>query len=126
MNPFDYIDTITTTKKNIMVDEVSEKGYVPFIVNRGLSQYAETILFANEINKCSHLDNRLQYEMLLNIVRPKKMSRRKWGKFEASNNLEVVMEYYKCNSRRAQEYLSMLPDDELKKIKKRLEKGGKR
>ena len=37
MNPFDYLKAINETKKDIMVDDIAEKEYNPFIINRGLS-----------------------------------------------------------------------------------------
>ena len=57
MNPFDYLNAINSTKKNIMVDEVTEKAYSPFLINRGLSYFSDTILFANEMNLNHHIDS---------------------------------------------------------------------
>ncbi len=41
MSPFDFIKAVSETKQNIISgtdnDELSEKAYNPFIVNRGLS-----------------------------------------------------------------------------------------
>ena len=51
MSPFDYLNSINMTKKDLIVDEQSEKDYVPFIVNRGLGYFADTVLFANEMNE---------------------------------------------------------------------------
>jgi len=39
MSPFDYLNAINTTKKDIMVDDVAEKAYTSFMVNRGLSYF---------------------------------------------------------------------------------------
>ena len=50
MNPFEYVTAINSSKKNIMVDDVAEKEYNPFMVNRSLSYFYDTILFANEIS----------------------------------------------------------------------------
>ena len=61
MSPFDYLNSINMTKKNLMVDEQSEKDYVPFIVNRGLGYFQDTVLLANEMNvNCSNLDHKMQ------------------------------------------------------------------
>ena len=59
MSPFDYLNAINTTKKDIMVDDVAEKAYASFMVNRGLSYFPDTILFANEMNVNHHIDHRL-------------------------------------------------------------------
>ena len=67
MNPFEYLNSINSTKKNIMHDDIMEKEYNAFIINRGLSFFPDTILFANEMNVNHHLDNKLQYHFLINI-----------------------------------------------------------
>ena len=47
----DYLNSINQSKKNIMdEDEDAVKGYPPFIVNKCLSSFTDTILFANEMN----------------------------------------------------------------------------
>ena len=75
MNPFDFVNSINDSKKNLMVgtenDELAEKGYNPFLINKAFSYFIDTILYANEINQYSHLDNKLQYEYYLNGI-PKK------------------------------------------------------
>ena len=72
MSPFDYLNAINYTKKDIMVDDFAEKEYNPFIVNRGLSYFKDTVLYANEMNKNHTLDHRLQFDFLINIIRKKK------------------------------------------------------
>ena len=41
MKPFDYVNSINYSKKNMMEgtdnDELAESGYVPFLTNRSLS-----------------------------------------------------------------------------------------
>ena len=61
MNPFDYVNSINYTKKDIMVDEESEKQYNSYIINHSLSYFQDTILLANEMNRYHHLDNKLKY-----------------------------------------------------------------
>ena len=76
MKPFDFINSINFTKKNLMRntdnDELAEKGYVPFITNKTLSYFTDTLLYSNEMNSLHHLDNKLQYEFFLNSIRKKK------------------------------------------------------
>ena len=68
MNPFEYLKAINESKKDIMVDDIAEKEYNPFIINRGLSHFQDTILFANEMNRFHHLDHRLQFDFFINII----------------------------------------------------------
>lgn len=125
MNPFDYLNAINTTKKNIMVDDISEKAYLPFMVNRGLSYFPDTILFANEMNLNHHIDNRLQFDFLINIIK-KKRRFSKWAKPVNIENLELIKEYYGYSNEKAKSVLSLLNNDQINELKARIYKGGKR
>ena len=87
MKPFDYVNSINFTKKNLMKntanDELAEKGYAPFLTNKSLSYFTDTILYANEMNRYHFLDKKLQYEFYLNSLRKKKRFA-KWAKAEAA------------------------------------------
>ena len=72
MNPFEYTTAINYSKKNIMIDDIAEKAYNPFLVNRSLSYFHDTVLAANEMNINHHIDNRLQFDFFINIVRKRK------------------------------------------------------
>ena len=60
------------TKKDIMVDDLAEKAYNPFMVNRALSYFQDTVLFANEMNVNHTIDKRLQFDFFINMVRKRK------------------------------------------------------
>ena len=125
MNPFDYLNAINVTKKDIMVDDVSEKAYAPFMVNRGLSYFPDTVLFANEMNVNHHIDNRLQFDFFINIINKKKRFS-KWAKPIDIENLELIKEYYGYSNEKAKSVLSLLTNDEINELKLRIYKGGKR
>ena len=125
MNPFDYIKSINSTKKNIMVDDITEKEYNAFIINRGLSFFPDTILYANEMNLNHHLDNRLQYDFLINIIKKKKRFT-KWVKPQEIANLEIVKEYYGYSDEKAKSVLSLLNNEQIEELNRRIYKGGKR
>ena len=125
MNPFDYLNAINSTKKNIMVDEVTEKAYSPFLINRGLSYFSDTILFANEMNLNHHIDSRLQHDFLINIIKKKKRFS-KWAKPINIENLELIKEYYGYSNEKAKSVLPLLNDDQIIELKTRIYKGGKR
>ena len=90
MSPFEFIKSISSSKKDIMENE---KDYNAFMVNRGLSYFPDTVIYANEMNKFHHLDSRLQYSFLINIVR-KRNRFSKWNKSIESNNISAIKEYY--------------------------------
>jgi hypothetical protein len=124
MNPFEYLNSINDTKKDIMVDDLAEKAYNPFMVNRGLSYFQDTVLMANEMNIQHHLDNRMQYDFLRLLIRKRKRFS-KWNKPETSADIDAVKEYYGYSNEKASQVLSLLTKDQLTTIKKKLYKGGK-
>jgi hypothetical protein len=126
-NPFDYVNAVNFTKKDLMTDtdndELAEKSYVPYMTNRALSYFVDTIQYANEMNINHHLDNKLQFHHLLNSVRPKKRFS-KWVKKQSDSDIEVIKEYYKYNTVKATSALELLTPEQLIIIKKRLYTGG--
>jgi hypothetical protein len=126
-SPFDYVNSINKTKQNMMRDtendELAEKGYNQYLTNNALSYFPDTILHANLMNQNYHLDNRPQYEFLLNSIRPKKRFA-KWVKSVSYEELDIVATYYDCNITRAREYLSLLSGEQITAMKKQLETGG--
>lgn len=128
-NPFDYVNTILQSKKNMMRgsenDKLAEDGYNPWLTNIALSYHDDTILLANLANINHHLPKRAQYEILINTVRPKKRQFRKWAKPVEDEDLDLVCEVYACNRRVGQEYLSLLTPEQVKLLKEQRRIGGK-
>mgnify|MGYP000677866834 FL=1 len=125
MNPFEYLNAINTTKKNIMVDDIAEKEYNAFMVNRGLSYFSDTVLIANEMNLNHHLDNRLQFDFFINIIKKKKRFS-KWLKARDIENLEIIKQYYGYSDEKAKSVLSLFDHSQIDEMKNRIYKGGKR
>jgi len=124
MNPFDFVTSITYSKKDIMND-INEKEYAPFLVNRSLSYHQDTLLYANEMNSRFDVSHRLQYHYLLNSIRKRKRFA-KWAKPELADDLKIVMEYYSVSREKAEEYLNILNKNEIGILKRRMNKGGVR
>ena len=124
-NPFDYVNSINITKKDIMPDDISEKSYPAFMVNRALSYFNDTVLYANEMNVNHHIDNKLQYHFLINIIRKKKRFS-KWLKPQEVNNLELIKEYYGYSNEKAKSVLRLFNNEQIELLKQRIYKGGKR
>jgi hypothetical protein len=108
-----------------MVDDIAEKQYNAFMVNRGLSYFHDTTLMANEMNLNAHLDNRLQFDFFINIVRKKKRFS-KWNKPETVSDVEVVKEYYGYSNEKARQALTLLTKDQIEVLKKKVYKGGRK
>jgi hypothetical protein len=125
MNPFEYSNSINYTKKNIMVDDITEKAYLPYMINRQLSYFPDTVLAANEMNRNHHLDNHLQYSFLINIIRKRKRFS-KWFKPEQISDLDVVKTYYGYSNEKARQILPLLSTDQINELKNKVAKGGTR
>ena len=123
MNPFEFSNSITCTKQDIMND-LNEKEYAPFLVNRSLSYHQDCILYANEMNRRFDISHKLQYHYLLNTIRKRKRFA-KWSKPELIDDLKIVMDYYSVSRGKAEEYLSILTKSGIETLKKRMNKGGK-
>jgi len=101
---------------------VDEKAYNAFMVNRSLSYFPDTIFFANEMNRYHHLDSKLQYQFLINIVRKGKRFS-KWIKPEQSTDIELIKECYGYSNEKAQEVVNLFTPQHLDYLERR--KGGK-
>ena len=126
MSPFDFLNAINFTKEDLFEkDSQSSKDYKPFIINRGLSYFPDTVFYANQMNQHPGLDKDMQFFFFLNIISRKKRFS-KWSKKDAeTESLELVKEYYGYSSEKATEALKVLSEENLIMIKEKLYKGGK-
>ena len=125
MSPFDFLNEINYGKKNIIIDDITEKQYNSFMVNRGLSYFKDTVVIANEMNINHHLDNRLQFDFLINIIR-KKRRFSKWNKPQIVNDLDVIKEYYGYSNKQAKAVHNLLSSEQIGELRKKVYKGGKK
>lgn len=127
MSPFDYLTAINQTKKNIIIDsdnpELAEKLYNPYLTNKGLSYFIDTVHLANEMNKHYELSHNMQFTFLLNTVRKRKRFS-KWHKPEKDEVLDMIVEYYDYSYDKARQVAHLFSDEQIKIIKKSLGKGG--
>jgi len=123
----DYLNSINLSKENLMDgdDPEWEKKYSPYIINKCLAPFNDTIMLVNEINMRHHLDKKLQYDFLLNSIRSKKRYA-PWVKASKLKDLEYVKEYYGYTDEKAKTALSILNESQIKAIKDSLNKGGKK
>ena len=122
----DYLKAINQSKEKLMDgdDEEWEKKYPPFIINKCLSPFPDTIQLVNEMNQLPHLDKKLQFDFLINSLRPRKRFT-PWMKAKKLDNLEYVKEYYGYSNEKAKTALEILNDEQISAIKKKLNKGGR-
>ena len=122
----EYLNAINVSKEPLLdsEDEMWEKKYAPFIVNKCVAPFPDTIQLVNELNQYHHLDKKLQFDFLLNSLRTRKRYT-PWLKAKKLKNLEYVKEYYGYSNEKAKVALDILDDEQISAIKRRLNKGGR-
>ena len=122
----DYLGAINKTKENLMdsEDELWEKKYPPFIINKCIAPFPDTVHLVNEMNVNHHLDSKLQFDFLLNSLRRRERYT-PWLKAKKIKNIEYVKEYYGYSNEKAKVALDILDDEQIETIKGSLSKGGK-
>jgi hypothetical protein len=125
LSPFDYLNSINDTKKDIMIDDLDEKAYASFIINRSLSYFPDTVCIANEMNRYHHLDNKLKYSFLINIIRKRKRFS-KWIKPDLDSDIGVVKEYYGYSNEKTRQVLTLLSSEQIEELRKKVNKGGRK
>jgi hypothetical protein len=125
MTPFDFVNQILQGKQQLIVDDLTEKEYVPFLTNRSLSYHKDCILFANEMNTRHHVDAKMQNDFLLNTVRSRKRPFTKWAKSEKSEDIECIKIIFGYSNSKAREALRLLSDEQIQELKRKTDIGGK-
>ena len=122
MSPFDFADFIL--RKKVPDEELDFKEYAPFLINRSLSYHLDCVLYVNDMNLYPNLDKDMQYQYLLNSIRPMKRKFNGWNKAEVLKDLDCVKEYFGYSNQKAKEALRILSEEDIAEIRKRTDKGG--
>ena len=120
----EILPSILQTKKSVFRDQLDYKEYKPFIVNRALSYHMDCILYANEMNKNSSLDVDMQYQYLLNTIRPMKRKFQSWQRTSVDKDIECVKQYFGYSNEKAKEALRILTEEQIAEIRIKTDKGG--
>lgn len=124
MNPFDYVNQILQGKKNLIVDELTEKEYSSFLTNRSLSYHMDCVMFANEMNVRHFIDKKMQNDFLLNTIRSRKRPFVKWSKSEKSEDIDLLKIHFNMSETKVREILNLISESDIKEIRNRLHTGG--
>ena len=120
----EILPSILEKKKSVFQDEYDYKDYKPFVVNRALSYHMDCVLYVNEMNIRSGIDQDMQYSYLLNTIRPMKRKFQPWQKSEVDKDIESVKQYFGYSNEKAKEALRILNDEQIAEIKAKMTKGG--
>lgn len=113
--PFDFVNDITYGKRDIYRED-TERAYIPFIINRALSYFPDTVMYANDINLIHFLDKYVQYKYFLHAI-PRRRRFAKWGKKINDEDVVSVSKVYQLSSSKAAEILPLLSEDQLRTIR---------
>jgi NACalpha-BTF3-like transcription factor len=126
MSFFDFLNAINDNKKDLIrQDPSTEKDYVPFMVNRGLSYFSDTIMFANEMNQNADICKSWQFDFY-RIGIPKKKRFSKWHKRDQnSDDINLVMREYGYSAQKAAAALELLTENQIKQLQEKYTTGGR-
>ena len=121
-----YLTAINYSKEKLLdtEDKDWEKKYPPFIINKGLSYFSDTVMYANEMNRLHHATKHMQFSFYLNSIKSRKRFS-KWLKSSKIKDLDVVKQHFGYSNKKAQEALSLMTKKQIDYIKERLYKGGR-
>lgn len=127
ITPFDFMNAVSFSKEDLISNhdnpEIAENLYVPYMVNRGFTNFQDTILHANEMNLRAHLFKDAQFEYYRGALRKRKRFS-KWPKADKDKDLDAIQEVYQCNRTIAKLYFKALSKEDLKQIHNKLITGG--
>ncbi len=119
-----FFDAITTKDHNLTGEEI-KRNFSPYVACAMLSQYRDCTLIVNELNLNSkYLDKQAQFEYLFEMI-PKKRRRMVGIKKKRNDDLRVVTEWYKISDQKAEEYLRILPPQEIERMRTTLDGTGR-
>lgn len=125
LGPFDFIKSIAKGSRGVdlMNDPDNEKVYLPFITNRTMSYFPDSILIANELNRLAHLPNICQFHLFRWTLRPQNRFT-KFAKQVKVKDIEVIMAEYGYSREKALAVVDLFDAAQIKIMKKRQDEGG--
>lgn len=123
MTPFEILTIITLTKKLPPAEDI-QGSYVPYLINRGLSFYPDTVFHANYMNGSHWVPKVQQFDFFVNSI-PSRKRFAKWAKkLKEDENLELIKQYFGYNNEKARKALSLLNEQQIEQIKQEFIQGG--
>ena len=111
----EYLNAINYTKDDLFADEEADKGYVPFVINRCLSYFPDTIMQVNELNVNPNVSKKMQFDYLRNAIRKRKRFS-KWLKNTKDDRLESIKLHFGYGDKKALEAMRVLSDEKIDEI----------
>lgn len=123
--PFDFLNSINISKVDLFEDPQNEKEYNSFLINKGLSYFPDTILYANEMNQSANIPKKWQFDFLRYSI-PKRKRFSKWHKKDSVTEIvKLIMKHYKYSEKKAYEVHDLLSEDQIKELVEAYQTGGR-
>lgn len=121
----DFLKSINTEKNNLLrgADSATVKSYPSFVVARSLSYHQALIPLLDTLNECSKATPLQHYEFLLYTI-PVAKRFAKWSKPSLSEDREFVARTYGVSENIAEEYIKILSEEQIEKIRRSFDEGG--
>ena len=124
-----FENSINFGRSRLEVDK-QEFKYDKWRTNSSLSNFLDTILYANEMNTHYDVSDQMHYDYLFNSIRKYKRwskplsAAEKKKKEKEMELISLISEYYKYNTLRAKEVIKVLSAEDIEILRKKLDKGG--
>lgn len=119
----DWLNSINMKRGYPMDDPLVEKEYSPFIINKCLSYFPDTILYINEMNANHHLPKKMQFDYLHSSIRKRKRFS-PWMRKNKDKKIEIIKQFFSYSDKKAEEIVDLLPPECFKEMKRILNTGG--
>ena len=126
MSFFDFLNAINDSKKDLIrEDPLTEKEYIPFMVNRGLSYFPDTVLYANEMNRSADIPKQWQFDFY-RISIPKRKRFSKWHKQDkVEESVELVIKEYGYSRQKALQAIDLIGEAGMNELNAKYQTGGR-
>jgi hypothetical protein len=121
LSPFEFVKSINSKKR--LSDEDVERYYDPFLVNRAMSQHADTTAYAQCMNKYPSLPRKMQYDFLFNTIR-KGTRYGKWAKL-VDVDVQMIIDIYQVSKSKALAIMDRLTKENISDLEHYYRKGGR-
>ena len=121
---FDYVNDLSYQKKRLIDEQPeNEKEINQYLINRAFSFGPDTVMYANDMNKCGHITNSMFYEFYFHALRPAKRFN-KWLKKPELEYVPMIQKLFNLSYKKAVDAVSVLTIEQLEEIRSELDEGG--
>jgi len=123
----DFLTAINYSKESLLDGEnnINEKDYTPYVINRCLSYFPDTVLQSNQMNVLPSIAKKMHFDYLRLSVRQRKRFS-KWLKDEESEVIDMLKQVYNYSHKTAKEVLPLLSEQDIQLLKEQTFTGGQK